>query len=634
MSSDLSVSRSKSLVRWWIGRRDLKRFRGSRDFRSQMEWLETRLTPSGYTAPATTDQLDANRLVTREVGLLLVVSGLNPTSGPAAGDSSVTIAGTGFTGATAVDFGSTPALNFTVNADSQITATAPAGKPGTVDVTVTTPGGVSAISNADEYAYVTAPAVTAVSPTSGPELGGTSVTITGTDFTGTTAVDFGSTLSPSFTVNSDSQIVAIAPAGSPGPVDVTVTTAGGISAISNADQFTFAAAPVVTSISPAIGPDTGGTSVTINGSQFNGATAVDFGTTPAKSFAINSASQIIAVAPAGTVGTVDVSVVTPGGASASSAADQYTYVFPTITVNTNTLSVGSTTSGIAGVTQSLTFSGSNLAGNVMVSAPTGVELSDDGGNSWSTSLILPESNGALSNTSVDVRISASAAPGGISGYVSAASNGATSQYVLLSGTVNPAPTSVTGISPNVGPVSGGTAVTITGTNLADASVVLFGGARATQILSDTPTQIVAVTPASPAGAVPVTVITSIGVSSPGALFTYSGGPLITVTPDFLDLGTTTSGTVGTANYFTIAGFELSAQVTIDAPRGVKISADGHSWHRTLTLVPTNGTLSDMRIYATIRGVARPGVIESSILVASPGTLGRVIAVHGVVHRRP
>ena len=71
------------------------------------------------------------------------VSGLSPTAGPAVGGTLVTITGTGFTGATAVDFGTTPATDFTVVSDTSITADSPAGT-GTVDVTVTTPGGTSA----------------------------------------------------------------------------------------------------------------------------------------------------------------------------------------------------------------------------------------------------------------------------------------------------------------------------------------------------------------------------------------------------------------------------------------------------------------------------------------------------------
>ena len=80
----------------------------------------------------------------------------------------VTITGTNLIGATAVNFGGTAATGYTVNSATQITATSPAHAAGTIDVTVTTAGGTSATSAADNFTYVAAPTVTSISPTSGP----------------------------------------------------------------------------------------------------------------------------------------------------------------------------------------------------------------------------------------------------------------------------------------------------------------------------------------------------------------------------------------------------------------------------------------------------------------------------------
>ncbi|MFJ9447374.1 IPT/TIG domain-containing protein [Kitasatospora sp. NPDC101235] len=81
-----------------------------------------------------------------------VVAGLAPDHGPLAGGTTVTLTGSHLTGATAVSFGAVPATAFTVDSDSQITATAPAGSaPGAVDVTVTTPAGAS---TGRPYTYV------------------------------------------------------------------------------------------------------------------------------------------------------------------------------------------------------------------------------------------------------------------------------------------------------------------------------------------------------------------------------------------------------------------------------------------------------------------------------------------------
>ena len=89
-----------------------------------------------------------------------------------------------------------------------------------------------------------------------------------------------------------------------------MTTAGGTSATSATDQFTYVAAPTVTSVSPTTGPAAGGTTVTITGTGLHRGHRGEFGTTPATAFTVNSATPITATAPAGT-GTVDVTVTTP-----------------------------------------------------------------------------------------------------------------------------------------------------------------------------------------------------------------------------------------------------------------------------------------------------------------------------------
>ena len=137
---------------------------------------------------------------------------------------------------------------------------------------------------------------------------------------------FGSTAATSFTVNSDFSITAVAPAGSAGTVDITVVTAGGTSATTVGDHFTYVAVPVVTAISPSSGSTSGGTSVTISGSGFTGATAVYFGGTAALWFTVNSDGSITVTSPNSFfTGTVDITVVTAAGTSATSSADQFTY---------------------------------------------------------------------------------------------------------------------------------------------------------------------------------------------------------------------------------------------------------------------------------------------------------------------
>lgn len=82
-----------------------------------------------------------------------IVSALAPKAGPATGGTTVTISGSGFTGATAVSFGASAAAGFTVQADNSITAVSPAASKGKVNVTVTTPAGTSAISKHDRFKF-------------------------------------------------------------------------------------------------------------------------------------------------------------------------------------------------------------------------------------------------------------------------------------------------------------------------------------------------------------------------------------------------------------------------------------------------------------------------------------------------
>jgi hypothetical protein len=165
------------------------------------------------------------------------------------------------------------------------------------------------------------PTVMRVEPNHGPATGGTTVTITGTNLTGATAVKFGSTNARSFTVDSETSITAVAPAAT-GTVDVTVTTPGATSATGEADRFTYG--PTVTKVEPNHGSLSGRTTVTITGTGFTEVTAVKFGSTSAKSFTVNSATSITAVSPKGKR-TVDVTVTTLLGTSPTSAADQFIY---------------------------------------------------------------------------------------------------------------------------------------------------------------------------------------------------------------------------------------------------------------------------------------------------------------------
>jgi hypothetical protein len=164
--------------------------------------------------------------------------GLSAVCGPAAGGTSVTVYGSSFLTATGVTVGGTAATGtFPPPSDTQITVTTPAHTmpvgacTDTVDVIVTTAGGSTIpVGNLCQYTYYTTPAITTVTPGTGPV--GTTITITGTCLLDASDVSFhfGATAVPASFVNvSDTQITATVPATliSGNSYDVSVTTCGG-----------------------------------------------------------------------------------------------------------------------------------------------------------------------------------------------------------------------------------------------------------------------------------------------------------------------------------------------------------------------------------------------------------------------
>ncbi|MCW8216663.1 MULTISPECIES: IPT/TIG domain-containing protein [Streptomyces] len=241
---------------------------------------------------------------------------ISPNQGSTGGGTLVTITGTNLSGTTAVTFGTKPASGITNVSPTQVTAVSPSGA-GTVGVTVTTPGGTS---NPVPFFYVGAPFKSSVGPVSGPLAGGNTVTVNGVGLATATGVSFGAnTATP--TVVSDTQLTVVVPAGAAaGPVGVSVTTAGGTN---NGLSYTYVDVPTVTTVAPASGPASGGTGVTITGTNLDTVESVTFDGNPAP-FSVVNASTVSAVTPPGSAGTVD--VVVTNAAGSATAADAYTYV--------------------------------------------------------------------------------------------------------------------------------------------------------------------------------------------------------------------------------------------------------------------------------------------------------------------
>ena len=451
------------------------------------------------------------------------VSSLSTNFGPYEGGTSVTINGTNLGNIvnTVVRFGTTPATILS-DTGTQIVATSPFGSVGVVDVTVSTTGGTSPTVNADKFDYeFFNPIITSVSPPSGLPTGGTSVTITGNYFEGTTQVSFGGVPATNFVVSSDTQIIVTSPAGTAGSqVNVVLVSHGLQSTTSSADLFTYAPVPSVSGISPSTGPVIGGTTVTITGLNLSGATEVDFGAS-AGTITFDSANQIQVTSPSslgGAAGVVDVTVVNSYGRSSTSSADRFNYIVaaPVVTgLSPNT--------GLVGAQTAVTISGSSL------SSPTGVYFGLVQATVLSSSYgqIMVKSPATLPAGAVDVTVVTAA---GTSTIVPADqfTYGAAPTISIL-GRPN-------GGVGNIAPANfndGDWEINIHGANLAGATEVDFGAQKVTSFLLDSATQISLSVPIEGPGTVDVRVVTPLGTSTitPADQLTYVPGPVLIDLPD-------------------------------------------------------------------------------------------------------
>ncbi len=241
------------------------------------------------------------------------VTSFTPTSGPIG--TSVSITGTNFTGVTGVTFNGVSA-SFTPNTSTNLSATVPGGaSTGPIAVTTGNGTGTSSTNFTVTGGGGNPPTVTSFSPTSGPV--GTSVSITGTNFTGLTGVSFGGVAATTFQFVSDTNVTATVPNGAAtGPIAVSTVNGTGQSST----NFTVTGgggggAPTITSFTPTQGFP--GTVVTINGTNFTGATSVKLGTVAA-GYTVNSSTKITATTPnMHLFGRYKWSVSTPGGTATS-----------------------------------------------------------------------------------------------------------------------------------------------------------------------------------------------------------------------------------------------------------------------------------------------------------------------------
>jgi len=257
------------------------------------------------------------------------LSAVAPATGTTAGGATVTLTGTGLHPLATSTFGGLAAERLAGDSTS-LTVRVPAHAAGAVDVAVQNPDLQAAVlTGAFTYAapQLPAPLVQGVSPGSGPASGGTTITITGTDFV-SPEVSFGGTaVLPSAAASSS--LTVVAPAHLPGLVDVTVRNADGqANTLASSYGYTGSLpAPAILGLSPSSGPTGGGGLTVLTGSGFVTGSAVTFGGATAPVVLPVTPTSISVVAPSHAVGAVDVRVVNPD-AQSFTLAGGYTYLGP------------------------------------------------------------------------------------------------------------------------------------------------------------------------------------------------------------------------------------------------------------------------------------------------------------------
>lgn len=188
--------------------------------------------------------------------------------------------------------------------------------------------------------------ISGITPDSGPEAGGTTVTITGTGFREGTSVSIGGVPCAPVTIVSSTQLTCKTGAHPAETVDVVVSNdgPGNVSATLPA-AYTYlpsptppSSGPSITAVAPGSGPTTGGTQLHVTGSGFEKGATITVGGVPCTPVTFVSATKLTCTTGAHSAGTVDVVVTNPSGESATD--DQaFTYV-PGVVLRVRSLPAG------------------------------------------------------------------------------------------------------------------------------------------------------------------------------------------------------------------------------------------------------------------------------------------------------
>ncbi|MBL9184803.1 MAG: choice-of-anchor D domain-containing protein, partial [Verrucomicrobiaceae bacterium] len=343
----------------------------------------------------------------------------------------------------------------------------------------------------------------------------------------------------------------------------------------------YAAAPTVTSITPSTGSTAGGTSVTITGTDFTGATGVTIGGAAATSVVVSNDTTITCTTPAGSAGTASVLVTTPGGTNAANTLFTYYTPAPEIAVfdgtsppagertdNVGTFGFGSVTTGGSSAAQ--TFAIQNLGS--ATADLTGLAVSSTNASEFTFTAPLATTLAPGATTTFTVTFSPSAT-GARSGVINIASNDANENPFRI----------------NVGGT--GAVASVVFTNFMDATTVVGQPNFTTAVSAVSQTN----TPFPSACAVSATGKLAVADGSNPRVLIWNSIPTTNGAPADVVIGQTdfTSNSSG----LTASKFSRSFGVTF-SPDGAKLLVSDYTNHRVLiwnSVPTTNGAPADVVI---------------------------------------
>ncbi|MCC6619906.1 MAG: IPT/TIG domain-containing protein [Deltaproteobacteria bacterium] len=457
-------------------------------------------TPDSTTSTSTSDP-DTSVAPDVDEEEELVLGAVIPGRGLTIGLEQVELTGTGFFQGNQVFFGESLAQDiFVLNSRRMVVLTPPRGA-GLVDVRVVDPDPQNPRVSVLEagFLYYNPVSITSIEPAFGHVLGGEAVTLRGQGFRPESVVLFGRRAALQIQVLDDTTITCVTPyGGTVGAVDVHVSNQLGVGTLENG--YSYIDVPVITAVVPPVGPTAGGNAIEIRGEGFHEPLTVLVGGKALDGLVRVSDTKIRGFVPQHAAGAVDVVVATPYGTRVRERG--YTFVddiTPGATLELLAISPGS---------------GSAAGGEQVVVVAKGLGTTAD------TELFIGSSRAIVravdANQLTLIADTPAGAPGAVDVRLVRGAQSSTLEDAFLYRPFS----RVTSVTPDRGPVAGGTPITVKGQGFSPGMQLRVGALPAGQLVVEDAQTAKAVTPPGAPGAAPIVVVQSGQVATLPDAFTY------------------------------------------------------------------------------------------------------------------